>query len=123
MVRDTHAVGTETVSRRTALQRFGKTGLAASFGAGILELVGAPAKAQSRTGLAASPASGVPVITTGGGLSPESCKCTGHLAEGHCNGPCPSGFYCYEVDSCGSATTKYACINCEGTPTCAYDCS
>ncbi len=23
----------------------------------------------------------------------------------------------------GSATTKYACLNCPGTPTCSYDCS
>jgi hypothetical protein len=116
----------ETISRRVALRRLATAGFAGTVGAGILELVapaGASAQGQTYGRLGAAIQSGVPVITTNGGLTAQSCRCTGRLQEGHCNGPCPPGFFCYEVDSCGTASTKYACLNCNGTATCAYDCS
>jgi hypothetical protein len=125
MPNDGHATWSEKMSRRGALSRFGAAGLLATASSGMLQLVGssgALARASdARLSANTSPAG--PVVISNGTVSPASCRCTGHLAKGHCDGPCPTGFFCYEVNFCGGATAKYACINCEGTPTCSYDCS
>ena len=117
----------EGVSRRTVLRRLGRSSLIATAGAGMLEFAGV-AGASARTRAPRRPGadnqSTSPVIVVAGTGAADSCACTGHLAQGHCaGGPCPPGFYCYEVDFCGTAKTKYACLNCPGTPTCSYDCS
>ena len=115
------------VSRRTILRRLGRSSLIATAGAGVLEFAGvssASARTRARLRSRADNQSSSPVIIIGGTDGADSCACTGHLAEGRCaGGPCPPGFYCYEVDFCGGAGTKYACLNCPGTPTCSYDCS
>jgi hypothetical protein len=118
--------GSDAVSRRTALQRFGRAGLLATVGAGMREFVGASeASAKSGFGVTwtANDGSGVPVVLGSGDAGPATCQCTGTLAEGHCDGACPPGFYCYEVDGCGGLGVKYACLECDGTPKCSYDCS
>jgi hypothetical protein len=121
------AVCRQGVSRRTILRRLGRSSLVATAGAGVLEfagVAGASARTRGRLRPTADNQSTSPVIVVTGTAEPDSCACTGHLAEGRCSGgPCPPGFYCYEVDYCGGATTKYACLNCPGTPTCSYDCS
>jgi hypothetical protein len=122
----------DTISRWAALRRFRRVGMVVTAGAGLLELAGipgapgagAPGAPPTRGHAGSDDASTSPVIVLGGTPDPAGCRCTGTLAEGHCpGGPCPPGFYCYEVNFCGSADSKYACLNCEGTPTCSYDCS
>jgi hypothetical protein len=106
--------------------RVGRTGLLATVGAGILEGAGvtrAPVKVQASAASSSGAGPADQVLIVGRSSATESCKCTGTLAVGHCpGGPCPTGYWCYEVDFCGSANTKYACMNCPGTPTCSYDC-
>jgi len=62
------------ISRRKALGRFGRFGLGATAGAGLASLFGASTAS-------ASPCGGARYIWV--------------LSVGCCDGPCPSGFWCY----------------------------
>ncbi|MGH8302920.1 MAG: hypothetical protein ACRET5_15790 [Steroidobacteraceae bacterium] len=90
----------------------------------MLELIGAGgASAASPGAPGVQVQSGVPVFTgatTSTTASPNT-ECTGYLAEGHCNGPCPPGYYCYKVNYC-CFDYEYICLHCEGTPHCYYFC-
>ena len=120
---DERAIGSEKVSRRIALRRFAKAGVLATAGAGLLELAGV-ADASARTTRHAakmrvySLAETKDIVTLPQGVAgPDSC-CTGYLSEHDCNGSCPPGYYCYIGSGCG--LNGFACLHCNGTPTCRY---
>lgn len=120
---DRRAKEPEKVSRRIALRRFGKAGLLATAGAGVLELLGTSgARAASPATGTTKIVNGVPVYT--GPVSPTpnpDSSCYAPLAEGHCGGPCPPGYYCYKVAFC-CFDYEYYCLGCRGTAHCYYTC-
>jgi hypothetical protein len=122
---DDRAAGSEKITRRIALRRFGKAGLVAMAGAGVMEFIGAGgASAKTRSpGRGIMVKSGVPVATGRASSTPQSpnVECRGTLAVGHCGGPCPSGYWCYNVNYC-CFDYQYICLHCSGTPSCYYFC-
>jgi hypothetical protein len=123
MVDDGRAVEPERIPRRIALRRFGTAGLLSMAGAGVLEFVGAGgASAKTRSAKAGVVVkSGVPVFTGRTSSTAPQTECDGKLAVGHCNGPCPSGYWCYNVNHC-CFDYEYICLACSGTPNCYYFC-
>lgn len=121
---DIQAMESGKVSRRIALRRFGKAGLLATAGAGMLELIGAGgAKAASSPSTGIQIVNGVPVYT--GPTSPTptpDTECNAPLAVGHCGGGgCPRGYWCYRTAYC-CFDYEYTCLGCQGTGHCAYYC-
>ncbi len=119
---DLGALDSDQVSRRVALRRFGKAGLLATAGAGLLELVGvtdASAHTNKMRAFHHSPelTRQVVVPPQQSGAIPDAC-CTGYLDEHHCDGNCPPGYFCYACVGCG--LNGFACLSCNGTPTCRY---
>ena len=97
-----------TLSRRAALRRFGEFGLVATAGVGLLELAGirgATAQTYGKTATGMRP-----------DLSCPSGYCPVYLYPGNCDGPCPSGSWCYEVTLCGEP--GYACLPYHGNSYC-----
>lgn len=95
--------GQRRISRRRVFARFGGAGALALLGAGLLDAVGARSASAQSIPRSASPASECP---------PGEYPCD--LAEGHCGGPCPSGFFSYNCkgiyDCLPSNGEPYVCV-------------
>jgi hypothetical protein len=84
------------VTRRSALERIGKYGLAATATAGLTSLVGGSASASARPKAKAA-----------------GCWCYEHMSYKPnycCGGPCPKGSCCYENQTESCLTAKFMCV-------------
>jgi hypothetical protein len=83
------------VTRRSALERFGRFGLAATAGAGLASLVGGAASAQANP------------------TANATCWCYQYMSYKPnycCGGPCPKGSCCYENHTRSCTDAQFFCV-------------
>lgn len=108
-----------SITRRSALVGLGSVGAAATFGAGVVSLLGASSAGAAEGSVLTVMSSSGPLKVVANGAAPAGCcECTCVIDEytcpGHETSGCGTGSCCYHCTGCGKDT--HICIGLPCTP-------